>query len=310
MDNKVDLVLISDNNYIMQLYITLISLKASKNSDSFYKIYLVLMNVTENNKKEILKLRDNNFELNIIEKNITKITNFDNTYINNYSIAIFFKLELDEILKNLDKVLFLDCDIIVTKDLSSLYNIDMSTYYLAGCKDITPIIHHIKIYNKYYGNYFNVGVLLLNLKLIRQDAFFYKVRNYYLTQGNNFMFPEQDALNNIIGDKVKILPPKYNWITTNKNYTKNQLSKFYGIDSKDIKDKNIVIFHYAGIKPWEFYPSFYGKYWEYYYKKSPFYKKTLKRNKKYSWFIRFCALVKNQIRIYKNKELYKEANII
>ena len=154
-------------------------------------------------------------------------------------------------------------------------------------------------------------MLLLNLNLIRKNAFFEKAIDYYIQNGKDFMFPEQDTLNILIGEKIKLISPKYNYITSNKKFTKEQLMNFYELDSpSDIKEKNIVLFHYAGIKPWNFYPCFYSKHWEKYYKKSIFYNKSLKRNRYYNFVIRLFSFLKNQIRILKNIKFYKSIKIV
>ena len=308
--NNINIAYITDSNYIMQTYISILSLKSNKEGNSKYVIYIIGYNCNEKDFEDIVKLNDNSFEIQIVTKNTINIQDIHNEYVKNYSPAIFLKLQLEKILPQCEKVLFLDSDIIIKKDLSILYNTNIEQYYIAACKDIFPTIYHYSN-GLLYKNYFNVGVLLLNLNLIRKNAFFEKAIDYYIQNGKDFMFPEQDTLNILIGKKIKLISPKYNYITSNKKFTKEQLMNFYELDSpSDIKEKNIVLFHYAGIKPWNFYPCFYSKHWEKYYKKSIFYNKSLKRNRYYNFVIRLFSFLKNQIRILKNIKFYKSIKIV
>ena len=82
--------------------------------------------------------------------------------------SALLKFKISEILANYDKIIYLDGDILVQKDLTELYNIDIDGYYVAAVDDTGKIYHKKDVYAK-YPNYFNSGVMLLNLKKCRED---------------------------------------------------------------------------------------------------------------------------------------------
>lgn len=309
MNNNIHIAIITDNNYIMQTYIMLMSLYETKSLDTQYIIHILGYQLNNKNINLLKQLEYKQFEIEIINQQEIKIKDLSNKFISNYSPAIFLKMEIDNILKTCSKVLYLDSDIIIKQDLKNLYNIDITDKYLAAVKDIYPNIYHFKNNKKIYSNYFNVGMMLLNLDLIRKDRFFKNFQNEYITNGKNYYFPEQDAINNIIpNNKILLVSPIFNWITSNKLYTKRQLQLFY--KKQNIQEKNIAIIHYAGLKPWLDDSVYYARHWNYYYEKSLFYDNNLKRKHKYNFITVLYLYIKNQIKIKRNKRLYKSVGII
>ena len=126
----------------------------------------------------------------------------------------------------LDNILSLDLDTIVTEDISNLWDLDMTNYYVAGVRD-TPE------FNK-NGLYVNGGVLFYNLKKIRQDKrdeqMIFRI-NHYREE-----YAEQDILNKVYKDHILELPSEY-----------NSHPLFVGYDPNKRK-----IIHYAGFHDYFF----------------------------------------------------------
>lgn len=131
-----------------------------------------------------------------------------------------------KIFPDLDKILSLDIDTIVQEDISNLWEIDLSNYYVAGVKD-TPEFNKKRLY-------INGGVLLQNLKKIREDKMDDKMI-FYL---NHFKkdYAEQDALNELYRNHILELPSEY-----------NSHPLFVGFDPNKRK-----IIHYAGFHDYFF----------------------------------------------------------
>lgn len=147
--------------------------------DANKKNQITLIDITDNYKKEMLVG-----------------ANMDT----NYTPYIFLRLFADEIKEIPDKVLYLDADIVVYDDLKDLYNIDISRYDFAASKD-------------YFGRWFidyrylNSGVLLMNLKRMRENGTLAKCRKMCVEQ--KMLLPDQTALNLMCRKKL-YLPRKYN----------------------------------------------------------------------------------------------------
>lgn len=135
-----------------------------------------------------------------------------------------------------DKVIYLDIDIIVYKSLDSMWNLDISDYYLAGVEDLN--IRHPSNMQNYlaglnYGDYINSGVLLMNLKKMREDNITKKITLLFSSLKMKFL--DQDALNLICAKKNYYLNSSYNSSCLSGNVT------------------DPIIFHGAGapeLKPW------------------------------------------------------------
>jgi len=178
--------------------------------------------------------------------------------------AKFFIPEFD-VSKKIKKAIYLDCDIIVKKDIKSLYDIDLENYIIGAVTE--DLIYNNKIYKlRYYDAnrqkefddlkkitnnrqhvYFNSGVMLIDMEKWRKEKITEKaikmasiIKNYLV---------DQTVLNAALSGKTKVLDSKYNEFTN-----KFELySKHVDMDIlKYIRDNypKTVIIHYAGKKPW------------------------------------------------------------
>lgn len=133
--------------------------------------------------------------------NIFKEKNKDSVNMeNSYSPYAFIRLLADEVEEVPDKVLYLDIDVVAGGNITELYNYDVTDYEYAAVRD-------------YYGkvflgpNYINSGVMLLNMKKIRETKLFEKCREVVNTK--KMSFPDQTALNKCATSKL-YLPAKFN----------------------------------------------------------------------------------------------------
>ena len=99
-----------------------------------------------------------------------------------------------------DKVLYLDADIVASGDISTLYNINVDKYEIAGVRD-----YYGRFF--FYPNYLNSGVLLMNMKKIRQTKMLSNALN--MCKSKKVFLPDQTAINKY-ARKKKFLPSKFN----------------------------------------------------------------------------------------------------
>ena len=166
----------------------------------------------------------------------------------------YYRLLIAELFPELDKCIYLDADMIACGDLGELYAQNIDGCYLGAVK--TPYVYLDRggpAFLRSIGlqrcqTYFNAGVLLLNLKKIREDnltAVFQKLIARRLpTQ-------DQDILNIACGDKVKLLDYKYNckpkYLTERK-----KLYPLFGRRMIEEAYRRPVLIHYSNkIKPWQ-----------------------------------------------------------
>lgn len=243
--NEVVIAYITDDNYVMPTIVSITSAIMNKNENSIYKIYIIGVSINEENKKVL----DEFIAKNINDRIHIEILHFNQRYnfddnSNYLTSAAIFKFDIANILSDYDKVLYIDCDTIILKDLTELFNIDINGYYAAAVKAYIGT-KMLKL-NLLLGikDYFNSGVMLLNTKVLREN----NVREILLDYRNkNYdALMDQNALNWGFNNKVKFINPKYNYLKTLSNYDKVSLDNFFECDTGE----DIVILHITWLKPW------------------------------------------------------------
>ncbi len=166
-----------------------------------------------------------------------------------WSPVIFYRLFAHKIFPDIDRMLYLDSDTLVCKDLSDLFTLNLDGYALAAVRDMAPIPEypdlpdacHVKdMLDKYLKHklYINSGVLLLNLPEMK------KHESDMLDVKIQLRYPDQDIINIALDGKIKELPLRYNCIPG------TQISKKF--DSEIIQDavNNLTIAHFYAVKPY------------------------------------------------------------
>jgi len=117
-----------------------------------------------------------------------------------YTPYAMIRLFADECELLPDKLIYLDTDVLLARDIAEYYDIDIENYDLAGSRD-----YYGKIF--IYPNYLNSGVMLWNLKRIRERGIFRRATE--LCRRKKMLLMDQTAINKYAKRKL-ILPPKYN----------------------------------------------------------------------------------------------------
>ena len=166
------------------------------------------------------------------------------------NIMMYARLLLPSKLPNLDKVIYLDCDLVVCKDLKSLWETDVNDVAVTMAPDLLyqdkATLSRLGINN----NYLNSGVIVMNLDYWRKHDVMKRLLAYISDKGNELIYNDQDSLNAILHDERRQLPVKYNvtphyFLKNPDNYPKEM--------HEEIRDARInpIIFHFLGkIKPW------------------------------------------------------------
>ena len=168
-----------------------------------------------------------------------------------FSIEMYYRILAQFVLpSNLDRILWLDADIIIKKDITDFYNQSFDGKMYVVCpdarqkaKDVVECKQKLSLPDDY--QYFNSGVMLMNLELLRKETNQGAIiETCYNLQGL-IKYPDQDILNYLYADQVKYDDwKKYNYLLNGVNR----------LPQNEIKD--IAILHYAGLKkPWNAYLS-------------------------------------------------------
>lgn len=191
---------------------------------------------------------DNKYKLEKVAYNGSSIVEFhkidenDFSVVNNqmsrFTIGAMFRCSLPELLPDLNRIIYLDADLFVNRDIKELWDVDVREYCLAGVVDEGVAVHNYpRILNRYpeikKESYFNSGVLYMNLKKLREFGNLKKLVVDFLIDNPEADLPDQDALNVLFHDKVLYLDGSW-----------NQFVFMHRKDNVEKLDK--AIFHYAG----------------------------------------------------------------
>ena len=116
-----------------------------------------------------------------------------------WTYMTLMRLALPELLPDEHRVLWLDCDTVVIKDISELFDIDLEGNYFGAVEEPgrskRPFIYH------------NTGVLLIDLDALRDGKYKQLIK---LSNGFKMDFPDQDAVNIACQHEIKEISAIYN----------------------------------------------------------------------------------------------------
>lgn len=245
-----------DDGYVPFLAVSLQSLIENSSDENMYIIKILYTNICEENKIKISKYERKNVNIEFVDLNyyIEKIK--DKLYTRDYySKTTYFRLFIPNLYPQYNKALYLDSDIVILSDIANLYNIDISDNLVAAVPD--DVIQKISVFAEYaekvvgvasYKNYFNAGVLLMNLDELRKFEFQEKFL-YSLEKIKFAVAQDQDYLNRLCKGRVKLVEKGWNRMPM----------------EDEIKIEDIKLIHYnLAYKPWHFedilYKDFFWKY--------------------------------------------------
>lgn len=205
------------------------------------KLYLLTTQISKKNIDLILK-KMNYLGIKINIKEVVDMKKYENS-IKGWSLEVYLKAFAFKLLpKILKKILYLDVDMLACNDVSMVYDINIENYLVGATYDIDMLGSNVFERRKILGiahDYFNAGVLLLNLKEQRKKWTFAKVDKLISEVGCNY--PTQDYLNILCEETdIKFLPFRVNF------------QAWWNVGEEvDIKTNNISFIHYiTPQKPW------------------------------------------------------------
>ena len=242
-----------DKNYIEPLKMCLLSILRFPSKDG-WNVYIITKNTEDfNDFAENMERLKEGLKIHLIEADDSIFKGFPETV--RYSKVVYYRIFASEFLpKNMDRVLYLDPDIIVINSLEELYNTDLDRYYYAACshtKTFLNDVNRIRLGMKKNTPYINSGVMLMNLDELRRNQTIKEVFDYVKKYGKHFILPDQDIISALYGDKINLLDTlKYNIsdriIKMNNLNPKNEY-----IDINWVWENSVIIHYYGENKPWK-----------------------------------------------------------
>ena len=272
MRKEIPIFFSTDDHYIPCLDVALKSLIANASTAFEYRIIVLNTGLSEENVSKVMQNQKDGFTIEFmdISKELDAIkSSLKDVY--HFSIVTYYRLFIASLFPQYDKVLYLDCDLVVLGDISELYNVDLGDNILgAGPEQYVRNTKEFRAYAEVAlgvdpDGYVNAGVLLMNLREFRkcqiEEQFIRLITEYDF----DLLDPDQAYLNYLCLGKIHVLPNGWN---------KEPMP--LPCEGK----KNIV--HYALYKkPWQYDDVIDGEYFWHYAKMSPFYEEIRRRQENF-----------------------------
>ena len=186
------------------------------------------------------------------------------------SRAMYYRLLAAKMLpEDMDRILYLDPDMLVLDSVRALYDTDMGDHLYAACihkglVDLSGPVNRIRLSNYDAEGYFNSGMLLMNLPAIRRDVRPQDIFDYVKKYRQLLVLPDQDVLNALYGERILPLDEcLYNY---DARFFNEYLLASQGERDAAWTMENTVILHFCGKKkPWNrAYPGRFGMLYKHY----------------------------------------------
>lgn len=251
MTFKIDVCFASDDNYTQHLAVVIASILKNSSENSKFYFHILDGGIRDKNKQKLLKLQS----IKPFNYNFYDMSKFDFSQLplnrDYISVATYYRLFILDILpESIEKLIYLDCDVVVKEDLKKLYDINIDNYLAGVVEDEGSIsqIHRLRL--PLENNYFNAGVIVFNLKELRKYYFKEKCFDYYTKNQDSITLQDQDILNGVFNGKCKFIP--LCWNANGRLFRFNELEHHYTEKDEIIARSNPAIIHYTDVeKPWK-----------------------------------------------------------
>lgn len=226
MDKAVHIVYASDDQFAEILGVSLLSLYENNKDIETITIYILDCGITEKNKKKVEYISSfygRSLPQWIVAMDISKELQIDVT-VDRGSLSQYARLFVSSVLpESLERVLYLDCDIIINKSLMELWNLDMQGKTIAALYDAFSKWYRINIGLKLNDTMFNSGVMLIDLERWKEQQIEKRLIQFILLKKGKIQQGDQGALNGVLSHDICCFEPRFNSVTIYFDFSYKEL---------------------------------------------------------------------------------------
>ena len=266
-EKNIPIVFAADTNYFNYLRVCIRSLRYNS-PETNLDIFILHDDITPEMQEEFLRsVISDNMSIRFIDmtKALEKYGISNLKTVSYFTKAASYRLIISEILTNFDKILYLDTDIVIEKDISLLYNINLKDNWIAAVRGIgyPDYFNWSESRRKWCDEncnippeeYFNSGVLIFNCNAFRSHNL---APILVEIASKNSFFPDQDALNIACYGHVLLLDMTWN---VQVNYCWKHLTSENSADYFDLLCNASILHYSTSIKPWNEPTSYLSERW-------------------------------------------------
>ncbi|WP_051650244.1 glycosyltransferase [Selenomonas sp. AB3002] len=261
IDEIIHVAFILDENYITPASTSIFSLIKNKETNTKLAVHLIMDDVESSLADRLKCFEADDVSIDIICTSAELYRDLHKFNPHSYcvaSTAALLKFSLPQLLSSLDKVIYLDGDLIVRHDLRELWDIELDDCYVAAAID-SGTMYSKNRFHKMVQGYFNSGVMLLNLAKMRNDSCTEKLLATKKRQKDSNLM-DQNIFNIVFDGHVRYVSLLHNFLYVNlvrakEKYSIEQLNVLYGTKFSNLDEvyQSAFIVHYSSKdKPWKF----------------------------------------------------------
>ncbi|MEE0896965.1 MAG: glycosyltransferase family 8 protein, partial [Acutalibacteraceae bacterium] len=204
-----------DNSYAPFLAAALSSAIKNCSPQRQYKAIILHQELTKENMEKLSLLATGNFSIEFVEMKdgFESITDRMSNRLrcDYFTLTIYFRLFIATMFPQYDKAIYIDSDVVVLGDLAELFDTDIGDNFIGACADksVVDVPELARYMEEAVGvsryEYINSGVLLMNLKALRENEFDKHFLNLLNTYHFDCIAPDQDYINAICNGKIHYL---------------------------------------------------------------------------------------------------------
>ncbi len=244
-----------DDNYAPYLAVALESLKANSSDKYIYDINILVEKISEEHVRNILAIGTDNIKITFCDVTEKVSAICSRLHMRDYyTRATYYRFFIPDMFPQYNKGLYLDCDIVINRDVADMFNTPMGNDLLCAMSE--EVITDIEVFSRYSevvlsvpkDKYFNAGILVMNLKEMRK-MHIEEVFASLLSKKTYRVAQDQDYLNVICYGRVKMLSVL--WNKTPMPYSDKSITPY-------------IVHYKINFKPWKYDDVVYGDlFWKY-----------------------------------------------
>ena len=247
----IPIVMITDNNYVIPTITAIQSISDNYKGNEKLLVYIIGVCLNSNMRLLIKAAVYERIDITLMEEDVffEKGLQKKNQYVTRSALL---KFEIPNIMRDYNKVLYIDGDVLVKDDITILLNRDIGNKFAAVVEDMDCVLKRKDNVRVGHKHYFNSGMMLLNCKRLRDDRLSEKMIDIKRNR-EELHYMDQDVFNIAFEEEVLYLEPKFNFMSGYDFYSLSTINRFFNTfyENTQKMDEDVVVLHLAGIcKPW------------------------------------------------------------
>ena len=255
------IVLATDDNFVQHCTVAILSILQHNKAVLFHILTEGLSQENSDYMSGLVDSTDSQLTIHVVPSDIVHYFPMSSLASNHISLATYYRLFITSLLPaEINKVIYLDCDMVIRGSLDELWNVDLSEYALGAVYQFFEWSDHNDCWNRLQipreAGYFNAGCLLMNLDYLRRVNFQQLAVDYIHANQKRIISHDQDVLNALFHDQTKALDCRWNYLSlflSDRLKPSDFPERCHYVEEKREPGFEPVIIHFVSKpKPWHY----------------------------------------------------------